>query len=257
MRKPTYLDMLAALPLAERVAAMRTAEIRSALLSEPSVPPDEPGSMENVFGLFDMAAGAMFPITDPVDYEPGPEMTIGAMAAAAGVAPIEAMYDFLLEDGGTRFATLNSLDTHASMEVLREMLMHPATVTGLSDAGAHVTLICDGTMSTTQLTHWTRDRSRGEQIPLEFLVHKQTAGNAAMYGFDDRGTLQVGKRADINVIDHDNLKVSPPVAHHDLPTGGTRLMQQEQGYVATLCAGQVTRRNETDTGKRPARLVRS
>ena len=124
------------------------------------------------------------------------------------------MYDFLLEDGGTRFASLSTADTHARMEVLREMLMHPATVTGLSDAGAHVTLICDGSMPTTQLTHWTRDRTKGEQIPLEFLVHKQSARNAALYGFDDRGTIEVGKRADINVIDHENLNVAPPVAHH-------------------------------------------
>jgi len=257
MRKPTYLEKLAGVPLHQRVAAMRSPEIRAALLSEQSVPPDEPGSMENVFGLFDMAAGAMFPIDDPVDYEPGPERTIGARAAGAGIEPIEAMYDFLLEADGTRFASLNSLDTHASMEVLREMLVHPATVTGLSDAGAHVTLICDGTMPTTQLTHWTRDRSKGEQIPIEFLVHKQTARNAALYGFHDRGMLEVGRRADINVIDHENLNVSPPVAHDDLPTGGTRLMQPVQGYVATMCAGAVTRRNDTDTGARPGRLARS
>ena len=257
MRKPTYLDKLAHLPLSERVQAMRSPDIREALMTESSVRPDAPGSMENVYGLFTRAAPVMFPLSDPVDYEPDRDQTLGALAAGLGKEPLDAMYDFLLEDGGTRFASLSTVDTHARMEVLREMLMHPATVTGLSDAGAHVTLICDGTMPTTQLTHWTRDRTRGEQIPIEFLVHKQTARNAALYGFDDRGTLEVGKRADINVIDHANLSVAPPVAHDDLPAGGTRLMQPVRGYLATLCAGQLTRRNDEDTGARPGTLVRS
>ena len=257
MRKPTYLEHLAHLPLAERVQAMREPQIRNALMSEKSVRPDEPGSMENVYGLFTRAAPALFPLSAPVDYEPGPDKTLGALAAAAGQEPLDALYDFLLEDDGRRFASLSTVDTTARMEVLREMLLHPATVTGLSDAGAHVTLICDGTMPTTQLTHWTRDRTKGEQIPIEFLVHKQTARNAALYGLDDRGTLEVGKRADINVIDHENLSVAPPVAHHDLPAGGTRLMQPVQGYVATMCNGAVTRRHDTDTGQRPGRLVRS
>ncbi|MGH1491219.1 MAG: N-acyl-D-amino-acid deacylase family protein [Acidimicrobiales bacterium] len=257
MRKPTYLEKLADLPLAERAEAMRDPEIRRALMTESSVRPDAPGSMENVYGLFTRAAPVMFPLSDPVDYEPGVDQTLGAQAAELGREPMDVMYDYLLEDGGTRFASLSTVDTQARMEVLREMLLHPATVTGLSDAGAHVTLICDGTMPTTQLTHWTRDRTKGEQIPIEFLVHKQSARNAELYGFTDRGSLEVGKRADINVIDHANLNVAPPVAHHDLPAGGTRLMQPVQGYLATLCAGQVTRRNDEDTGARPGRLVRS
>ncbi len=143
------------------------------------------------------------------------------------------------------------------MEVLREMLLDENTVTGLSDAGAHVTLICDGTMPTTQLTHWTRDRHRGEQIPIEFVVAKQTWGNASLYGLTDRGQIKVGMRADINVIDHAGLRVSPPVAHNDLPAGGTRLIQPVKGYVASICNGVVTREHDTDTGARPGRLVRS
>ena len=142
------------------------------------------------------------------------------------------------------------------MEVLREMLLDPNTVTGLSDAGAHVTLICDGTMPTTQISHWTRDRDRGEQLPVEFIVHKQTARNAALYGLRDRGTLAPGLRADLNVIDHAGLRVSPPVAHDDLPAGGTRLIQPVTGYIATLCNGVRTRDHDADTGARPGRLVR-
>ena len=256
MRKPTYIEKLAGLSVAERARAMRSPEIKAALLSESSVRPDAPGSMENVYALFTRAAAVMFPLSNPVDYEPTVDKTLGAEAARAGRDPLEYVYDYLLEDDGSRFASLSTVDTYARMEVLREMLLDPYTVTGLSDAGAHVTLICDGTMPTTQLTHWTRDRYRGEQIPIEFLVAKQTSRNAELYGLTDRGTIVEGMRADINVIDHANLSVAPPVAHHDLPGGGTRLIQPVKGYLATLCNGVMTRHHDTDTGARPGRLLR-
>jgi N-acyl-D-amino-acid deacylase len=256
MRKPTYLK-IAHLPLAERVAEMAKPEVRDAIMSESSIRPEASGSMENVYGLFTRAAPLLYPLSNPVDYEPGIGETLGAQAKALGKEPLDHLYDFLLEDGGTRFGSLSTADIPARMDVLREMLLNPHTVTGLSDAGAHVTLICDGTMPTTQLTYWTRDRKKGEQLPIEFLVAKQSAGNAALYGLHDRGTLTVGKRADLNVIDHANLRVAPPVAYNDLPAGGTRLMQPVQGYVATMCNGVVTRRHDLDTGDRPGRLVRS
>ena len=257
MRTPTYLAKLAHLPLAERVVAMRDPAIKAALLSEQSVRPDAPGSMENVYGLFTNAAPVMYPLSNPVDYEPALSETIGARAAAEGRDVLEYLYDFMLEEDGTRFASLSGIDIPERMDVLREMLVNPHTVTGLSDAGAHVTLICDGTMPTTQLSYWTRDRKKGEQLPIEFIVNKQSARNAALYGFTDRGTLEVGKRADVNVIDHANLTVSAPVAHHDLPAGGTRLMQPVSGYIATICNGVVTRDHDGDTGARPGRLVRA
>jgi N-acyl-D-amino-acid deacylase len=257
MRKPTYLEHLAHLPLAERVIAMRDPATKAALLTEVDVRPEAPGSMENVYGLFKRAAPVMYPLSNPVDYEPDATETLGALAAAEGRDALEFLYDFMLEDDGTRFASLSTVDIPARMDVLREMLVNPHTVTGLSDAGAHVTLICDGTMPTTQLTYWARDRAKGEQLPIEFIVNKQTARNAALYGFTDRGSIEVGKRADVNVIDHANLNVSAPVAHRDLPAGGTRLMQPVTGYVATICNGHVTRDHDEDTGARPGRLVRT
>ena len=257
MRKPTYLAQLAHLPLVERVAAMSDPAMKQTLMAEKDVRPDEPGSMENVYGLFQRAAAVMYPLGNPVNLEPSLADSLGAQAHVAGRDPLDFLYDFLLEDGGTRFASLSTVDVPARMDVLREMLTNEHTVTGLSDAGAHVTLICDGTMPTTQLTYWTRDRDAEGQLPLEFIVNKQTARNAALYGFDDRGTLEVGKRADVNVIDHDNLSVSAPVAYRDLPAGGTRLMQPVSGYLATLCNGVVTREDDADTGERPGRLVRS
>jgi N-acyl-D-aspartate/D-glutamate deacylase len=257
MRKPTYLERLAHLPLAERVAAMLDPEMKATLLSEGDIRPEAAGSMENVYGLFRRSAAVLYPMDNPVNLAPTRDQTLGAQASAAGREPLEALYDFLLEDGGTRFASLSTVDIGARMDVLGEMLRDPNTVTGLSDAGAHVTLICDGTMPTTQLTYWARDRHSDDRLPIEFIVQKQSARNAALYGFDDRGTLEVGKRADVNVIDHENLTVAAPVAYDDLPAGGTRLMQPVTGYVATLCNGVVTRDNDSDTGERPGRLVRS
>jgi N-acyl-D-aspartate/D-glutamate deacylase len=256
-RRPTYMR-LADLPLAERAREMAKPEVKAAILAEPNVPVAEPGSMANIFNLFQMAAPIIYPLADPVDYEPDMSSCLGARAAATGDDILSVMYDFLLEQGGASMgAIMGGLDVNQSQEVIREMLVHPATVTGLSDAGAHVTLICDASMPTTQLSYWARDRRKGEQIPLEFLVAKQTARNAKLYGLSDRGMLTPGLRADINVIDLENLAVSPPKAFHDLPAGGTRLMQPVVGYLATLVNGVITRRNDTDTGARPGRLVRS
>ncbi|MGI9051124.1 MAG: N-acyl-D-amino-acid deacylase family protein [Ilumatobacteraceae bacterium] len=256
-RRPTYMG-LTALPLAERAREMARPDIKAAILSESDVPVAEPGSMANLFGLFQLAAALVYPLADPVDYEPTTDQCLGARAAATGRDALDVMYDFLLEDGGTAMgALMGASDVNDIQGVIRQMLLHDATVTGLSDAGAHVTLICDASMPTTQLSFWARDRRRGERIPLEFLVAKQTAGNARLYGFDDRGLLAPGMRADINVIDLDHLTVSPPKAHHDLPAGGTRLIQPVSGYVATMVKGEVTRRHDADTGARPGRLVRS
>ena len=147
------------------------------------------------------------------------------------------MYDLLLVDEGTAFyALLGSNFVNGTLDVCREMLLDPNTVTGLGDAGAHVNLISDCSASTFHLTHWGRDRTVGERLPLELLVHKLSGANAELYGFADRGTVEVGKRADLNVIDFERLRICPPVLRHDLPTGVSRILQPAEGYLATLVA---------------------
>ena len=136
------------------------------------------------------------------------------------------------------------------------MIMHQHTVTGLSDAGAHVNMIFDGVAGSYQLIHWARDRSRGPLIPLEHLIHKQCYKNAALYGLTDRGSLEIGKRADINVIDHQRLALGPLEVFNDLPAGGNRILQSSTGYLATLVNGVQTRSYDKDTGARPGRLIR-
>jgi N-acyl-D-aspartate/D-glutamate deacylase len=165
--------------------------------------------------------------------------------------------DLLLVDDGRAllFAPLASY-VDRDHEAIREMMSHPRTVLGLSDGGAHCGLICDVSMPSYLLTHWVRDRSRGERLPIELAVHLQTGRTAATYGFTDRGTLEPGKRADINLIDLDAMRLHVPEMVFDLPAGGRRLVQRVDGYRKTVVAGRVTYESGEPTGERPGRLVR-
>ena len=161
-------------------------------------------------------------------------------------------------DGGTGLVYFPIFNYEAGdLEAQRELLTHPDTIIGLADGGAHVGTICDGSFPTTLLTHWGRDRSRGPRLELPWLVKAQTADTAAAYGLADRGRVQVGLRADVNVVDFDNLRVRQPEVCHDLPAGGRRLLQRADGYVATVVAGEITYRNGEPTGALPGKLVRS
>jgi N-acyl-D-amino-acid deacylase len=256
MGRPSYLA-IAHLPLAGRVAEMRRPEVKRAILAETSVAAESKDFTSMIVDRFAEALPVTFPLTDPVNYEPTFDDSVWATAMAAGTDPIEYMYDLLLADEGTAFyALLASNFVNGDLEVCREMLLDPNTVSGLGDAGAHVNLISDCSASTFHLTHWARDRTVGKLLPLELLVRKLSGANAELYGFTDRGTVAVGKRADLNVIDFDHLRICPPVLRHDLPTGVSRIMQPAEGYLATLVNGEVTRRHDADTGARSGRLVR-
>ena len=143
-----------------------------------------------------------------------------------------------------------------NLDAVGEMLAHPETVSGLGDGGAHLQMICDASMTTYHLTHWARDRARGPTLPLEFMVHKLSGQVADIYGFTDRGVIEVGRRADLNVIDFTRLGNGMPHMAFDLPEGSARLVQESSGYVATIVNGVVTRRDDTETGARPGRLCR-
>jgi N-acyl-D-aspartate/D-glutamate deacylase len=143
------------------------------------------------------------------------------------------------------------------LEAVREMLEHPLTLVGLGDGGAHVGYICDASCMTHMLAHWTRDRTRGARLPLEFAVKRITQDNARAIGLRDRGVLAEGMRADLNVIDYARLGMAVPEMRYDLPAGGKRLVQPASGYVATVLNGQVVSREGTPTGALPGRLVRA
>ncbi|MCH9805314.1 amidohydrolase family protein [Acidimicrobiales bacterium] len=242
---------IADLPMAAKVAALRNPETRSAILAEMG------GPRGTVLGAKLVSKfEIMFELSDPPNYEPAPSDSLKARAAAAGTTPEEMALDILLADDGQGLLYVpfaNYLD--GSLDVVEEMLNHPFTIPGLGDGGAHVGTICDGSFSTTLLTHWGRDRSHG-RIPVEQLIKQHCQDTAAAVGLTDRGQLLPGLRADINVIDFENLQALRPEIHHDLPAGGRRLLQRATGYLHTICAGQEIYQNGVATGALPGRLIR-
>ena len=194
---------------------------------------------------------------DPPDYEPDYGKSLAGMADASGLHPLELAYDQMMEGGGEGLLYIPILNySYGNLDQAREMLLHPRSAVGLSDGGAHCGVICDASIPTFMLTHWTRDRTRGETLPLELVVRKQTLDTARLYGLTDRGTLEPGMLADLNLIDYEALQLLPPEVVADLPAGGTRIVQRATGYVATIKKGVVTYAHGEQTGERPGRLVR-
>jgi N-acyl-D-amino-acid deacylase len=247
---PTYLKV-AHLPFAERVAALSTPEIRAQLSAEQT---SLTGKFDTFFvNHFDN----MYPLGDPPNYEPTPESSVAGIASRQGRTPQEILLETMLANDGRDFVyypIINYADTN--FDSIREMLLHPQALLSLSDGGAHCGVICDASAPSYMLTHWVRDRTRGERLPLEFAVKLQTRDTATAYGLNDRGLLAPGMRADINVIDLDNLELHAPEAVHDLPASGRRLVQRVDGYKATLQAGEVTYEDGLATGALPGKLIR-
>jgi N-acyl-D-amino-acid deacylase len=255
-KRPTFIA-LAHLPLPELVARLREPKVRAAILAEENLPTNRSIVWDEVPAAIEGFLFRVYPLGTIPDYEPLPEQSVIKLAQAKGVAPLEMFYDLMLEDEGRAMMILPIYNyAWESHDVIREMLLHPQSVSGLSDGGAHCGMICDASIPTYMLTHWARDRARGERLPLEFVVKKQTKDTATLYGLGDRGSLEVGLRADINVIDFENLRLNSPWMAHDLPAGGRRLLQDADGYDYTIVAGEVTRDHGKDTGARPGRLLR-
>jgi N-acyl-D-aspartate/D-glutamate deacylase len=255
MRRPTFRRLADVLPLDELLVELRRPEVKAAILGESDLPADPHRQFESLTETMPYLFPSIFPLGDPPDYEPTAERSIAGIAAASGRDPWEVLYDHVAA-GDLLLGAFTNYD-QTSQDHLAEMIVHPDTVIGLSDAGAHVKMICDASSPTYLLTHWTRDRRRGDTLPLETVVRKQTAGTAAAVGLTDRGTIEVGKKADLNVIDLDHLRLDAPRSVDDLPAGGRRILQDAHGYVATVVSGVITRRHDRDTGARPGRLVRA
>ncbi len=247
---PTFFMDLAARSPEDRLAALRDPAMRATLLGE------TPMHVGDVEAFVTRAWHRLYPLEDE-DYEPDPSRSVAARAERLGRTPEEVAYDILMEDGGKGILYLplfNYVDGH--LDALRAMHLSPGTLMGLADGGAHCGTICDGGMPTFMLAFWGRDRARGERLPLEFLIHRQTQATAAFYGLADRGVLAPGYRADVNLIDFENLALLRPQLVADLPAGGKRWMQRATGYVATICAGEITFQNGVPTEARPGRVVR-
>jgi N-acyl-D-amino-acid deacylase len=256
-KRPTFKALADSLPFDELIVELKRPEVRAAILAEDDLPADPTQMFDSLPGSFQQMPTMLYFLGDIPDYEPSPDQTLAKRAAALGVDPLALAYDTMLErDGKTFFLAPFFGYAHETHDAIREMMLHPAGVSGLSDGGAHCRMICDASYPTYLLTHWARDRKRGEGLPIEHVVKMQTSDTARLYGMSDRGVIAEGKKADINVIDHEHLTLHHPRPAFDLPAGGRRLLQDVSGYVATIVSGVVTRRDGKDTGARPGRLVR-
>ena len=257
-KRPTFTKLAASLSLPELKRELAKPDVRAQILSEADAPVNPTVQFDGLGPALNMIPHLLYAMGDNVDYEPTPEMSVQALANKAGVTSSEMAYDLLNGNNGNAFLMFPTLNyVGENHDVIHEMLTHPAAINGLSDGGAHVRMICDASIPTYLLTHWARDRTRGPRISVEEAVRLQTTATAEVLGLTDRGSIAGGMRADINVIDFDNLRLLAPHAENDLPAGGRRLLQSAEGYVATIVNGTITRRNGADTGERPGRLVRA
>jgi N-acyl-D-aspartate/D-glutamate deacylase len=255
MRRPTFRRLESKLSYEALLRELQKPEVKAAILAEENLPEDPNRQYESIADNMAYMFERLFVLGDPPDYEPTRDRSIAGIADASGKDPWEVLYDSIA--GGALLLGAFTNYANGSQDHLAVMLENPDTVLGLSDGGAHVRFICDASLPTYMLTHWTRDRTRGDRLSLESIVRKQTALTAEVVGLTDRGTLEVGKKADVNVIDLDHLTLRPPHPADDLPAGGRRILQNASGYVATIVSGVVTRRDDSDTGARPGRLVRA
>jgi N-acyl-D-aspartate/D-glutamate deacylase len=255
MRRPTFRRLESELSYEALLRELQKPEVKAAILAEENLPEDPNRQYESIADNMAYMFERLFVLGDPPDYEPTRDRSIAGIAEATGKDTWEVLYDSIA--GGALLLGAFTNYANGSQDHLAVMLENPDTVLGLSDGGAHVRFICDASLPTYMLTHWTRDRTRGDRLSLESIVRKQTALTAEVVGLTDRGTLEVGKKADVNVIDLDHLTLRPPHPAEDLPAGGRRILQDASGYVATIVSGVVTRRDDSDTGARPGRLVRA
>ncbi|MFT4569660.1 MAG: N-acyl-D-amino-acid deacylase [Hyphomicrobiaceae bacterium] len=248
--KPTYKALLD-LPFEERIERLRDPEVRRKILSEEVTIEDPMAAF--VFSAFHK----VFKLGSPPNYEPLESESVSAMAAAAGVEPAALLYDWMLEEDGKQLLFFPLLNySNGSCDPIYEMIQHPQAVLGLGDGGAHCGVICDASIQTFMLTHWVRDRTRGERLPLEFVIRRMTHDTAKLYGLNDRGLIAPGMKADLNLIDMKTLGLELPKMAFDLPAGARRLLQKATGYVATIVSGEVVMLGGEPTEARPGRLVR-
>lgn len=248
---PTFSSW-SALSLAEKVRKMRDPNVRQSLLNEVRTAKQHVQSTS----ISSIPLDRIFPLDGDLNFVQPRHRTPAGIAEREGRDPFDVLYDMLLEEDGHAFllAAMANFEDYSD-DLTREMLLHPQSIFGLSDAGAHCTVLIDASMPTYLLTYWARDRATG-RLPIETAVRMMTADPAELFGLNDRGKCLPGYKADLNIIDFDRLRACMPEFLHDLPAGASRLVQRAEGYVATIVSGEVIAREGRDTGARPGRLVR-
>jgi N-acyl-D-aspartate/D-glutamate deacylase len=248
--RPSY-DAIEHLPVAERAARMAEPDVRAAILAERPAP-----GIPRLRDLMLAGAASVFPSHLVPVYEPEPDTSLAAQAERLGRDPEDLLYDWTIADDGQSLVHFYFGGYAGNLDVTAELLVHPHTVLGLGDGGAHVDLICDAGYPSFLLTYWVRERTRGT-IPFETAVKVLTSEPAAVYGLRDRGAVEAGLKADLNLIDTNVLAPREMEVVFDLPAGAKRVLQRTNGFVATVVDGQIVQRDGIDTGARPGRVVRS
>ena len=248
---PTWRNKLANLDHDTLLARLAEPAKKAQLLSEQSV--IKGGLMQDLPSLM----GQVFPLGENPNYEPLPEESIAGIAKANGRDVMDVMYDMLVANGGKElfYQPLGGYQGF-SLDYQKKLLEHPNVLFGLSDGGAHCGVIADAGMPTFIMTHWGRDRARGDKMSLEFIVKSLTSSTAHAFGMFDRGQLTEGMIADANIIDFDRLRLHRPEAVFDLPAGGRRLVQRAEGYEITIKSGEIIFNNGQHSGALPGKLVR-
>ena len=248
---PSYME-IADLDLEERVKIMKDPVFKEKLLNE------NPVSINSLVDEIVNAYGKMFKLGEPANYEPDPDDSFESIGKRSTMSPQAIAYEVMLEKEG-RALIYHPLFNYlpGDLSLVEKMLKHPFTIAGLGDAGAHCGAISDASFPTTLVQHWSRDRSRGDKIPLKTVIKMQTSETASLLGIDDRGVIKEGYKADINIIDYEGLTLHEPEIINDLPAGGRRLVQKASGYDYTIVSGEVAFIKGEATGALNGRLIRN
>lgn len=232
--------------LAERLEAIQDAAFRQELIDEIKNHPHHDELMRPVKRQYYMGDG-LRPNYTQSRYE-----SLYDMAEAAGEHPVETWLRYMLESDGK--AQFHIRAFNVNLEKLEAMITTDWAMPGLGDAGAHVSQMIDSGWSTFVLSHWHRDSG---VYSLQEAVRRISGEPARVLGLQDRGTLGVGKRADVNVIDLERLEERQPELVHDFPGNAPRFIQRAAGYEATICNGQVVLRDDEHTGNHAGEVLRS
>ena len=248
---PSYME-IAEFPLDERVKIMSDSSFRDRLLGEEGV------SINPLVDEIVQSYEKMFKLGEPANYEPDPKDSFQSLSETSNRTAQEIAYDAMLEKEG-RALIYHPLFNYqpGDLSLVEKMLKHPYTISGLGDAGAHCGAISDASFPTTLVQHWSRDRDRGEKLPLKTVIKMQTSETASLLGINDRGILEEGYKADINIIDYEKLTLHEPEIINDLPAGGRRLVQKASGYDYTIVSGEIAFIKGEATGALNGRLIRN
>ena len=230
--------------VSERLKAIREPEMRRRLIAEVKAQGDEVvESTKRWFYMGDQARPC---------YTQSMGESVYHQAQAAGEHPVETW--LRISDATDGKALFHLRGFNVNLSALEDLIRTEWAMPGLGDAGAHVSQMIDSGWSTFILSHWHRDSG---VYAIEEAVRRISAVPAGVLGLADRGTLEVGKRADVNVFDISRLEERMPEIVHDFPFGAPRFIQRAVGYHATVCNGAVVLRDDELTGECPGRILRS